>query len=91
MRQLGHVGAINLADPASVAYDLAAYAGSWLGGSAVGYVVSKRGSGAVTGGLTTSGIWAVANGLGNVRINPPVLTGAYLGFGVLSLVLAWRR
>lgn len=74
----------------STSYYLSAYAGSWLGGGAVGYVVAKTGRGAATGGLAASGIWCFAEGVRGIRSNTAISAGL-LGISALSLFLAWRR
>jgi|WetSurMetagenome_2_1015567.scaffolds.fasta_scaffold540175_1 hypothetical protein len=74
-----------------VTYVLGSYAGSWVGGAAVGYVVAKKGAGAVTGGLTTSGLWAFGEGIRGFRSSSGLVTAAFFGLSGLSLWLAWRR
>jgi hypothetical protein len=66
------------------------YAGSWLGGAGVGYVVARTGKGAATGGLAASGFWCLVEGLYGIRTNTGISVGL-LGVSALSLFLAWRR
>lgn len=73
------------------AYDVGGYAGSWLGGLGVGYVVAKSGKGAITGGLTTSAMWSAATGIRNYETNHPAVTAGLFGISALSLYLAWTR
>jgi|KBSMisStandDraft_5_1062788.scaffolds.fasta_scaffold4003818_1 hypothetical protein len=78
----------SLASP--VGYYLGAYAGSWVGGGAVGYVVARTGRGAATGGLAASGFWSFAEGVRGLR-SDPLISAGFLGLGAVSLFLAWRR
>lgn len=88
--QMGNL-ATDLAALPTWAVTLGGYAGSWAGGAGVGYVVARSAKGAATGGLTTSGIWAVVSGTKDYQLNHPAVTAGLFGLGFLSLYLAWQR
>lgn len=73
------------------AWTVGSYAGAWAGGAGVGYVVARSKAGAITGGLATSGIWALAAGIRDAKLVHPGVTAAFLGVGAGSLYLAWKR
>lgn len=70
---------------------LGSYAGAWVGGAAVGYVVGRNPRAAVTGGIAASGVWGVGETIAYARERNPLLSGLFVALGVGSLAFAWMR
>jgi len=70
---------------------LGSYAGAWVGGAAVGYVVGRKPSAALTGGVAASGVWGVGETIAYARSRNPILSGTFLVLGLGSLAFAWMR
>lgn len=70
---------------------LGSYAGAWVGGAAVGYIVGHKPEAAITGGMAASGVWGIGETIAYARDRNPLLSAAFVALGVGSLAFAWMR